>query len=392
MSGILVHEWLARHGGSENVFEVLARVFPDAERFCLWDDSDGRFPGVQETMLARTPLRHSKAAALPFMPAVWRHLPERQADWVLCSSHLFAHHARFAGPARTAPKLVYAHTPARYVWTPELDGRGSGLAARAVSSLLKPIDRQRAAEPVAIAANSAFVAQRIADTWQREATVIHPPVDVSGIVAAAAHHPTAQHPAAQHPAAQHPDDAAALAALPSQFLLGVSRFVPYKRLDRVIEAGRASGLPVVLAGSGPEEARLRESAKAHGDVLFIRDPSPALLAQLYRRALALVFPAVEDFGIMPVEAMAAGTPVVANAVGGTAETVIDGVTGALVAGWGRDELADAVERAAGAASDACVARAFEFDTPVFETRIAQWVAEHTGADAHPRTSDGGFRR
>ena len=145
VSGILVHEWLARHGGSENVFEVLSGVFPDAERFCLWNDSDGRFENVHETVLARTPLRRSKAAALPFMPAVWRHLPARDADWVLTSSHLFAHHARFAGPARHAPKLVYAHTPARYVWTPELDGRGSGLAARAASALLKPIDRKRAA-------------------------------------------------------------------------------------------------------------------------------------------------------------------------------------------------------------------------------------------------------
>lgn len=371
MPGILVHEWLAQHGGSENVFEVLSGIFPDAERFCLWDDSDGRFRGVQETVLARTPVRRSKAAALPFMPAVWRHLPRRDADWVLCSSHLFAHHARFGGAARHAPKLVYAHTPARYVWTPELDGRGSGLAARTVSTVLKPLDRRRAAEPVAIAANSAFIAQRIEDTWRRESTVIHPPVDVSAMVAAAG-------------AESGPADRAILATLPSEFLLGVSRFVPYKRLDRVIKAGVASGLPVVLAGSGPEEARLRELAAAHRNVDFVRDPSSALLAQLYRRALALVFPAIEDFGIMPVEAMATGTPVVANAIGGTAETVIDGITGALVREWSRDELAQAVERAVSAASDVCVARATEFDTSVFERRIAHWVAENTGADAADR--------
>ena len=171
MSGILVHEWLARFGGSENVFEVLSETFPDAERFCLWNDSDGRFTGVNETILARTPLRRSKAAALPFMPAVWRHLPRRDADWVLCSSHLFAHHARFGGPARDAVKLVYAHTPARYIWTPELDGRGDRLLARAVAAPLKPLDRRRAAEPVSIVANSAFVAQRIADTWERVCTL-----------------------------------------------------------------------------------------------------------------------------------------------------------------------------------------------------------------------------
>lgn len=377
MSGILIHEWLAQHGGSENVFEVLSTAFPDAERYCLWNDSAGRFEGVHETVLARTPLRRSKAAALPFMPAVWRHLPKADADWILCSSHLFAHHARFRGPARDAPKLVYAHTPARYVWTPELDGRGDTPAARAISAALKPNDRKRAQEPVAIAANSAFVAQRIADTWQREATVIHPPIDVAAFAAG--------------PAELPPNERATLEALPPEFLLGVSRFVPYKRLDRVIDAGVAAGLPVVLAGGGPDEDRLRALAAQRGErVVFVRDPTHGLLAELYRRALALVFPAIEDFGIMPVEAMATGTPVVASAVGGTAETVIDGTTGALVHDWTRSELKRAVERAVGADPDACVARAFEFDAPVFVERVTEWVATETGqgAGAWPASSEG----
>lgn len=363
MSGILVHEWLSPRGGSENVFEVLGEVFPDAERWCLWDESGGRFEGVEETLLARTPLRGRKAASVPFMPAAWRMLPEREADWVLCSSHLFAHHARFGGAAREAPKLVYAHTPARYVWTPELDGRGSGVAARAVSALLKPVDRRRATEPVAIAANSAFVAERIARVWDREATVIHPPIDVSRFAAAAATDETE----------------AVLAGLPAEYLLGVSRFVPYKRLELVIDAGVAAGLPVVLAGGGADEDRLRDHAAERGHpVTFVHDPSFALLAALYRGALALVFPAVEDFGIMPVEAMATGTPVIAHAVGGATESVVDGVTGALVADWSSPkELADAVARAVSAGRDACVRRALEFDRPVFEARIAAWVAEQT---------------
>lgn len=364
MAGILVHEWLAPHGGSENVFEVLSDAFPDAERFCLWNDSNGRFTGVEETMLARTPLRRSKAAALPFMPFAWRHLPARDADWVLASSHLFAHQARFAGPAREVPKLVYAHTPARYVWTPELDGRGSGVAARTVSRVLKPLDRRRAQEPQAIAANSAFIADRIARTWEREATVIYPPVDVTAFTTAGE---------------LTPADAALAASLPSEFLLGVSRFVPYKRLDRVIDAGIAAGLPVVLAGGGPDEERLRAIAAAkNARVTFVHNPSTVLLAELYRRSLALVFPAIEDFGIMPVEAMATGTPVVANAIGGTAETVVDGVTGALVHDWSQSELASAVERAIAADPQACIARAREFDTSVFTRRITAWVGAQTG--------------
>ncbi|MEV8360190.1 glycosyltransferase [Microbacterium sp. NPDC076895] len=368
MPGILVHEWLSRYGGSENVFDALSRAYPGAERFCLWNDSGDRFSGVQESVLARTPLRRSKAAALPFMPIVWRHLPARDAEWVLCSSHVFAHHARFAGTAREAPKLVYAHTPARYVWAPEHDGRGGGGAARAVSALVKPLDRRRAAEPVAIAANSRFVAARIADAWDREASVIYPPVDVAGFRA------TERQLTAR--------EESLVSSLPQPYLLGVSRFVPYKRLERVIAAGVAAGLPVVLAGGGSDEGRLRALAQDSGiRVAFVRDPSRDLLAELYRRALALVFPAIEDFGIMPVEAMASGTPVIAGRIGGTSESVVDGVTGALVDEWSAPEMLEAVERAARADAAACVARAAEFDESTFRARITGWVAEYGSGSA-----------
>lgn len=369
MSGIIVHEWLSPAGGSENVFEVIARTFPDAERWCLWNDAGERFQPVNETVLARTPLRGNKAAALPFMPSVWRHLPARDADWVLTSSHLFAHHARFGGPAREAPKLVYAHTPARYIWVPELDGRGGSLPARAIAASLKPLDRRRAQEPTAIAANSRFIADRIADTWQRDAEVIYPPVSVDRFMRE-----------------QHLTDAeqAQLDALPDDFVLGFSRFVPYKRLEAAIDAGRVADLPVVLAGSGPDEDRLREIAERTypGRVTFVHHPSNALLIAILRRAALLVFAPIEDFGIIPVEAMAAGTPVLANAIGGAVESVIDGVTGAHVHEWRSDaELRSAVERATTASSQACVDRAAEFGVDVFERRIAEFVDRHTTGTA-----------
>ena len=119
------------------------------------------------------------------------------------------------------------------------------------------------------------------------------------------------------------EEAAQLAALPSSFLLGASRFIPYKRLDLVIQAGEAADLPVVLAGKGPERAALEAAAeRASVPVHFVHAPSWALLFALYQQALLFVFPAVEDFGIMPVEAMAAGAPVLAQAVGGTSESVV----------------------------------------------------------------------
>ncbi|MFV0373216.1 glycosyltransferase [Microbacterium sp.] len=361
MSGILVHEWLSPEGGSENVFATLCEMFPDAERWALWDASEGRFAGIHETLLARTPLRGQKAAALPFMPAVWRALPSRSAEWVLCSTHAFAHHARFHGPARDAPKFVYAHTPARYVWAPELDGRGGGAVARGLSSLLKRVDRARAQEPTAIAANSDFVADRIARCWEREASVIHPPiaVDEFGV---------------------EPDldsvDERVLDNLPTGYLLGFSRFVPYKRLDAVIDAGRAVGLPVVLAGAGPDEQRLRAIADERhpGRVTFVHRPSAPLLRALYRHARALVFAPVEDFGIVPVEAMASGTPVVANAVGGAAESVVVGETGTLVREWNSpSEVREAVERAVSMDSAACVRRARDFSPEVFEQNMRGWL-------------------
>lgn len=372
MSGVLVHEWLAPRGGSENVFEALSRVFPDAARYCLWNESEGRFVVDGETWLARTPLRGRKAVAVGLMPLAWRTLPSVDADWILTSSHLFAHHARFGGSGRGAPKLVYAHTPARYIWNPELDVRGDTFAARAAANMLKGLDRRRAQEPVAIAANSVFVQKRIAQAWHRESTVIHPPVDVTGFLRA-----------------PEPDerDEAALALLPETFLLGFSRFIPYKRLDLVIEAGIAADVPVVLAGAGPDEARLRSFAeeRAPGRVFFVRSPGAELYRALLQRCIALVFPAVEDFGIVPVEAMAAGRPVIAPAVGGTGETIVDGSTGAFVEHWSRDELRRAVEVAAGVSPDACRTHAEKFSEAVFADRIREWVAESVDGARQPET-------
>src|SRR5690606_22739556 len=130
-------------------------------------------------------------------------------------------------------------------------------------------------------------------------------------------------------------DAAVASALPSAFVLGASRLVPYKRVDAAIIAGEAAGLPAVIAGDGPDRARLAAlAARASIPVTFLGRTSDALLRELYRRATVYVFAPIEDFGIMPVEAMAAGTPVIARDIGGAAETVVDGVTGALVSELG----------------------------------------------------------
>ncbi|PXA68665.1 glycosyltransferase [Cryobacterium arcticum] len=369
MAGIIVHEWLAKRGGSENVVEEIVATFPDAQLQSLWNDAPQRFVNrnVAETWLARTPLRSSKALALPFMPITWRHLGSNDADWILCSSHLFSHHARFAGPAREAPKLVYAHTPARYIWNPELDVRGNNILAKAARSPLQRLDRKRAQEARAIAANSEFVRKRIQDSWHRDSVVIYPPVDVEAFAEDPAAHLTAE-------------EEGILDTLPDTFLLGASRFIPYKRLDLVIALGVASDIPVVLAGDGPSLPDLQDlAAQNPGRVTFVNKPSRALLSAVYRRALAYVFPAIEDFGIMPVEAMAAGTPVIARDFGGVAESVIDGVTGVHLHDFTGQAGREAVALAAGLRAEDAVARAWQFDKSVFHSSLQAWVESEVHA-------------
>lgn len=343
-------------------------AFPDSDLLCLWNDVPDRYPGreLRETWLARTALRRNKAAALPLIPATWRGRRPGGYDWALVSSHMFAHHVNFADQPESFRKYVYVHSPARYLWNPELDSRGAGVVPRLVSPAFRKLDRLRAQEATSIAANSEFVRDRVRLAWDRDAVVIYPPVSVAKIQCVDSW--------ADQVAAS---ERVQLDALPRPFVLGASRFIPYKRLDLVIAAGEAAGLPVVLAGAGPEEGRLRAlAAKSTVPVHVVDDPSDALLYALYEAASVFVFPAVEDFGIMPVEAMATGTPVVVCATGGASETVLDGRTGAhIVEPADPRSLAEAVAVALTADPDACRARARLFDGERFSGAVKRWTAD-----------------
>ena len=367
MAGVLVHEWIAQDGGSENVLQAMSETFPDAEVCCLWNDSTGRFDPsrVRESWLARTPLRRHKALALPIMPVVWRSLPYRGYDWALISSHAFAHHARFRGAPRGFRRMVYVHTPARYVWTRAFDARGDNPAARLVSHALRPLDRHRAHEGAEFAANSAFVRRRIRDAWGVDARVIYPPVNVERIQSVSDWRDRLD-----------PAESALLDALPAGFVLGASRFIPYKRLEDVIKVGEAIGRPVVLAGRGPSLPDLEAAAaSASVPVHFVPAPSEALLYALYQRTALFVFPAVEDFGIMPVEAMAAGAPVLAQAEGGVAESVTPAVTGALIGFTSAGEMREGAEVALATARSDRLDRAKEFMAARFREEVTAWVNE-----------------
>ncbi|MFI7484315.1 glycosyltransferase [Kocuria sp. M1R5S2] len=364
MAGLIVHEWFEQYGGAEKVVEEMAGVFPDAGIACLWDDYPGRFARrpVTESWLARTSLRRHKSVALPFMLPTWRSIRVPEVpDWILCSSHLFAHHAKLDGTFGEVPKYVYAYTPARYIWNPELDQRGNSPVAKLVSKPLQAVDRARAKEAASIACVSEFVRSRVQDAWQRDCEVIHPPVNFEYYASSR----------------QHELDAAeldVLGYLPGTYVLGASRFIPYKRLDLVIEFGAVNDIPVVLAGGGPEEDHLRTlAASAPVPVLFVSKPSQALLRELYARALAYIFPPVEDFGIMPVEANAAGTPVVAGRIGGSAETVANGVSGVLLDSFSPSEMRAAAGSLTSITAEDCGRQATEFEEATFREAIERLV-------------------
>lgn len=376
MPGLIVHEWIGRSGGSEKVLDAFARMYPDADVFCLWNEAPDRYePGrVTESVLARTPLRGRKALALPAMPEVWRRLRAEGYDWVLSSSHAFSHQVVADSAVPAERHFAYVHTPARYVWTPEFDRRGSGIASRLAAVPLRITDRRRAERHRNIAANSAFVQGRIRDAWGKDARVIHPPVEVEELQAVA-----------DWTALLDDAERAVLDALPDGYVLGASRFIPYKRLDLVIAAGEAAGRPVVLAGSGPEQTALEaRAAAASVPVVFVHAPSDRLLRAVMSRAAVYVFPPVEDFGIMPVEAMALGVPVVVGPTGGATESVVDGVTGAVFTGTSAPELAAAVERATAVDPEACRRRARDFGAERFADEVRDWMrAVLPGSSALP---------
>lgn len=365
---LLAHEWISSIGGSENVYREILSTFPDAAGVCVWNDVPEMFPNrVRELPMADWPIRGKKAMSIPFMLRQWRTVDLAPYDRVIASTHAFAHH--LAGRAAQQGKAAYAyvHTPARYVWAPDVEDRGRRPGIRLVSQLLAPYDRLATSNRVNYAANSAYIARRISESWHQDSRVIYPPVDVDRIQAVCDWRDELGD-----------EDLATLERLPrAGFVLGASRLVEYKRLDRVIEVGETMDLPVVIAGSGPDAERLAQIAEsARVPVHLVGRVSDALLYALYQAALILVFVAVEDFGIMPVEAMAAGTPAVVGDQGGAAESVLRVGGGAIVP---TDEPVSTwlpqLHVAAGLDMTAAMSRVDAFSVEAFRKNIRSWTEE-----------------
>lgn len=337
----------------------------------MWNDAPQRFPlSIEETWIARSPLRRSKAISLPFLPRAWRSVDLSDVDRVVASSHAFAHHLAARAAEDGMPSYAYVHTPARYVWAPEFDDRGQSRLARAGRSYFKRLDRRATSSNVNYAANSEFVRGRIAKAWDQSAAVIYPPVEVTQI----------QSKPDWRAEVSDVGELKQLVDLPTDFVLGASRLVEYKRLDTAIEVGELLNLPVVIAGSGPDELRLRHIASSSSvPVHFFGYASTEALYALYQAASLFVFMAIEDFGIMPVEAMALGTPVLVNDTGGAKESVTILGGGAAVVPYDGD-LHAVAEGVISIDMRAAIDGSRAFSLESFNHRVKAWVGESSSPE------------
>ena len=328
----IVHDWLNQIGGAESVLEVLAEMFPGAPIFTTIYWREGMPPryrdwDIRTTWLDRAPgiYRHHQTY-LPLYPYAVRSIDVRGYDLVISNKSGFCHGVR---TARDQLHIDYCLTPTRYVWdyASYVDREGLGTVARtALRPLIRWLQRwdRRAADGVDhFVAISSEVRARVARYYGRQADVVYPPV---------------------HTERFQPADAAA-----GDYYLVVSRLVPYKRIDLAVLACSQLGRRLVVVGDGRDRAALEHMAGP--TVQFTGRLPDSKVAELLAHCKAFIFPGVEDFGIAPVEAQAAGRPVIAYAGGGALDTVIDGETGLLFREQTPEALVAAIQHLDGADFD-----------------------------------------
>ena len=348
----ITHEWLVVPGGSEDVVLAMLEVFPEADVYTsVYDPSPWpaalRDRRVQASFLNRLPgARSNYPRLLPLMDAAFQSFDLRGYDLVLSSNHACAKNVV------TAPGTVhacYCHTPMRYAWDPGfLAGERLNPVERAVMPLVLPwLRRQDAAaamRPDAYFANSRHVAARIAKWYRRGADVIPPPVDVE--------------PFLRTPRREE------------DYYVVLGRVVPYKRVDLAVQACTRLGLRLKVIGDGRGLPAAR--AAAGPTVEFLGRLDDASSREVLAGARGLLFPGEEDFGIVPVEAQAAGVPVIAYGVGGVRDSVLEMETGLFFDEQTPDALITAIERAESHEWNEKALRdhARSFGLPVFLERLA----------------------
>ena len=301
----IVHDWLVTYAGAERVLSALLDLFPDADLFSvvdfLDDDSRRRLHSklATTTLIQRLPFSKGRYRAyLPIMPYAVEQWDLSAYDLVISSSHAVAKGV-ITGPDQL--HVSYIHSPMRYAW--DLQGQYlervnagwgvKGIVTRYLLHRLRSWDALSGSRPDVLLANSQYIAKRIEKVYRRTSRVLYPPVDV---------------------------DAFDVGHEKEDFYFTASRMVPYKRMDLIVEAFTAMpSRRLIVAGAGPEYEAV--SKRVTPNIELLGRISDEDLRDLMQRAKAFVFAAEEDFGIVPVEAQAAGTPVIAFGKGGATETV-----------------------------------------------------------------------
>ncbi|MDO8550909.1 MAG: glycosyltransferase family 4 protein [Ignavibacteria bacterium] len=326
MKTAIVHEWFADYAGSERVVESFTNIWPEADVFTLVDllteeerkivlkSKTPKTSFIQKLPFAKTKHRYY----LPLFPFAIERFDFSEYDLIISSSH-----AVTKGLRKNSNQLhiSYCHSPMRYAWDntelylnqANISKGLKGFAARSIINYLRKWDLKTASRPDYLIANSKFIAGKIKRIYNRDSDVIYPPVDVDKF----------------EPVLEKED-----------YYLTASRMVPYKRADLIVEAFSMLGdIKLKVVGQGPELDKIKRKASPNIEILGYK--SGKELKVLMQKAKAFVFAAEEDFGITVVEAMACGTPVIALNKGGTAETVVDGITGILFDSQSTDSIKNA---------------------------------------------------
>ena len=351
----LVHDYFVQLGGAERVAEAMHDSFPSAPMYttvALKDSLPKRLRGAD---IRTSPMQHLPKLDRRFRhyfmlyPFAVEHFDLSEYDLIFSSSSGYAKGVR---RRRNAIHVCYCHTPMRWVWRYDdyvaREGFG-GVAQAALPFLLwglKKWDRRASRQPNYYIANSRLVARRIKKIYGREAFVIPPPIEVNRF---------------------HMSDEV------DDYYMVLSRLMPYKRIDLAIEACKRMNRRLIVIGDGPDRARLEKLADDR--IEFLGRQPDAVVNYYAARCRALIFPGEEDFGMAPLEANAAGRPVIAYRGGGAVETVEENVTGVFFDEANSQSLATAIENFEGRRWDQYMLRrhAEKFDVSVFSFRVLQFL-------------------
>lgn len=357
----LVHDWLNQVGGAEDVLAALLEIWPESPVYTSIHEPDNMSAAINAAdirtlWLDRLPgIHRHHQPFLPLYPLAWSGLRLAGHDVILSNKSGFCTALRHDDKTL---HVCYCLTPTRYLWQleeyVERERLGATLrhALRPLVALLRRQDYASAQRIHHFIAISGAVRQRIRDCYGRDSIVIYPPVDTQRF----------------RPAAQHDD-----------YLLTVARLVPYKRIDLAVQAATRLNLPLKVGGSGRDLDRLR--AMAGPTVEFLGYVPDEELPELMARCRAFLFPGHEDFGITPVQAQAAGRPVIAYGAGGALDTVVPGLSGDLFHEQSVAALTSALANFDSARYDSQAIRthALRFDTRVFHRKMRAFVDQALGA-------------